>query len=615
MDQHDVAHDDPVPPGPVDERRGAPRRRRAPRARPGRSGRRRGGTRPHPRGRPRVGRRRDRPRRLGGGRHPHGPLDAALGATGFILLIACANVTNLLLSRAEGHARELTVRVAFGAGRWRLARQLLTESLVLAAVGGVVGLGLAWAGLRVLLRVAPTSLPRLQEVGLDPTALAVVAGATLFTGLLFGLAPVVRVIGSGLFSTLREGGRGGSRTRRSLRLQNGFVVAQLALAVVLVVGAGLLVKSFAALRAVDAGFQSGGLLTFELDVSQGAAGDDQGVLDFYRAALQRLEEIPGVEAVAATSTLPLGEALDYAQAVEFPDRTSDPGLEARPYFRHVSPDFFEVMRTPILAGRGLEDNDRQGGPGVVVINESMARLHFGDEDPVGQRLGGLGNRWGPLGVVLMDDAEIVGVVKDIRYEGLRREARPALFLSYLQGPMRRMNVVIRTRGGTAAVVDAARRAVTEVNGAVPLSDVRAVDDVVGAAMARDRFSTLLLGLFGGIALALAAVGVYGVLAYAVEQRTDELGIRMALGASAGDVRSMVLREGGVLAALGLLGGGLAALAFAGLLGSQLYGVQPRDPAVFATVLALLAAVALAASLVPALRATRVDPITAMRGET
>jgi predicted permease len=538
-----------------------------------------------------------------------------LAATGFILLIACANVANLLLSRAEARAREVAVRAAFGAGRMRIARQLLTESLVLATVGGLVGITLAWLGLKTLLRVAPTSLPRLQEVGLDPTVLTVVAGSTLLTGLLFGLAPVVRILGPTMFGSLREGSRGSSRGARGVRMQNGFVVTQLALAVVLVVGAGLLVKSFNALRSVDAGFESGGLLTFELDVSQGAGPDDQAVLDFYRQVLDRLAELPGVEEVAATSTLPLGEALDYAQEVDLLDQPVDPNREARPYFRHVSPGYFEAMRTPLLAGRPLEPTDREGEAPAIVINETMARLHFAGQDPIGQRLGRLGNRWGPLGVVLFNEAEIVGVVKDIRYDGIRSDAQPAIFLSYLQGPMRRMSILVRTRGTPGATVDAARRVVAEVNPAVPLSDVRALDEVVAGALARDRFSTILLGLFGVVALMLAAVGVYGVLAYAVEQRTNELGIRMALGASAGDVRGMVLREGGLLAALGLGGGAIAALGLAGVLGSQLYGVQPRDPWVFGSVLALLAGVALLASLVPALRATRVDPVTAMRGET
>ncbi len=537
-----------------------------------------------------------------------------LAATGFILLIACANVANLLLSRAESRSREVAVRAAFGAGRMRIARQLLTESLVLASVGGIVGIALAWFGLQALLRVAPTSLPRLQEVGLDPSVLAVVAGSTLITGLLFSLAPMVRILGPAMFGTLREGARGSSRGARGVRMQNGFVVAQLALAVVLVVGAGLLAKSFAALRGVETGFQSGGLLTFELDVSQGAGGDDQAVLDFYRQVLDRLRELPGVEEVAATSTLPLGEALDYAQEIDLLDQPVDPSREVRPYFRHVSPGYFEAMRTPVLSGRSLDASDRQDEAPAIVINETMARQYFVGQDPVGQRLGRLNNRWGPLGVVLFEEAEIVGVVKDIRYDGIRAEAQPALFLSYLQGPMRRMSVLVRTRGTAGATIDAARRVVAEVNPSVPLSDVRALDDVVDGALARDRFSTILLGLFGVVALVLAAVGVYGVLAYAVEQRTNELGIRMALGASARDVRTMVLREGGVLTLLGLLGGGIAALGLAGILSSQLYGVQPRDPVVFGGVLALLGVVALAASLVPALRATRVDPVTAMRGE-
>ncbi len=536
-----------------------------------------------------------------------------LASTAFILLIACANVANLLLSRAEVRAREVAVRQAFGAGRRRIARQLLTESLVLATLGGVAGLGLAWAGIAALRRIAPAGLPRVDEVGLNGGILLAVVGATLLTGLLFGLAPVVRILGPGSFSALREGARG-TRGVRGIRLQNAFVVAQLALAVILVVGAGLLVRSFMQLRAVDTGFRADGLLTLQLDVSQGAAEEDQGVIDFYDRYLARVREIPGVRSAAAVSTLPLGEGLDYSQPFSIVDDPTQPGQERRAFFRHASPEVFETLGTPLDEGRTLQAADRLDAPGAVVVNEAMARRFFPGEDPVGHRLAGLAYRWGPLGAVLMSEAEIVGVVKDMPYEGIRTPAQPAFYFSFRQGPMRRMTVLLRTDGDPLTLVDGARAALAEVNPQVAMSRVRAMHDVVGDAMARDRFSTLLLVAFGVMALVLAAVGVYGVLAYAVAQRSSELGIRMALGASAADVRRMVLREGGAVAGLGLLLGLAAALLLAGFLSSQLYGVGPRDPVVYGIVTSVLAAVAVVASLVPALRATRVDPVTAMRGE-
>jgi putative ABC transport system permease protein len=314
------------------------------------------------------------------------------------------------------------------------------------------------------------------------------------------------------------------------------------------------------------------------------------------------------------STLPLSEGLDYSQPFSIVDDPTQPGQERRAYFRHASPAVFQTLDTPLEEGRPLEATDRVDAPGAVIVNEALARRFFPGEDPVGHRLTGLSYRWGPLGAVLIDEAEIVGVVKDMPYDGIREPAQPAFYFSFRQGPMRRMTVLVRTDGDPLALVDGARAALAEVNPQVAMSRVRTMNDVVGEAMARDRFSTLLLVAFGVMALILAAVGVYGVLAYAVAQRTAELGIRMALGASASDVRRMVLKEGGSVAGLGLILGLGAALVLAGFLSTQLYGVGPRDPVVYGIVTSVLAAVAVAASLVPALRATRVDPVTAMRGE-
>ena len=540
-----------------------------------------------------------------------------LGATGLILFIACATVANLLLSRSEVRASEMAVRVAFGAPRSRLVRQLLTESLVLALVGAGLGLVVAWVGVDALLRIAPVSLPTEVSIGIDGTVLAVVLGVTLLTGLLFGLAPVVRLLSGDLHTTLRQGGRGAAG-RGGHALQRGFVVAQFALALVLAVGAGLLVESFRNLRAVDAGFVPSGVLTAELDLSPAAAPDDLDVIGLYDEYRRRLIDLPGVESVGDASTLPLSEALDYAQVVPLVDRELPEGVEARVFLRPVAPGFFEAMRTPILAGRVFDDRDRLDAPGVVVLNEAFVRRFLPDVDPLGERIGNIQQRWGPLGELHISgdiqESEIIGVVKDMRYDGLREDVPPALYVSGLQSSIRRRTVVVRTMGDPSALVGPMRSTLAELNPTVALTRVQAMSDVVADARSRDRFSTLLLGAFGAIALFLAAIGVYGVLAYAVEQRTGEVGIRMALGADRSNVRSLILSEGVKLIGVGLGIGLLATFALSGTLASLLYGVEPRDPAVYGVVLAVLAVVGLAASFIPAVRATKVDPLTAMRAE-
>jgi predicted permease len=330
--------------------------------------------------------------------------------------------------------------------------------------------------------------------------------------------------------------------------------------------------------------------------------------------LDEVQALPGVEAVGATSELPLTETLDYSQPFVIDDRAAVDNEELRAFFRHVTPGFFAAMRTPILEGRGLEESDRLDGRGVVVINETLARRYWPDRSPVGQQLSNTGYRWGPLGAVLVSEVEVVGVVKDIRYEGVRQDPQPALYFNYQQAPIRRMALTVRSLGDPSALVSGVRQAVARVNSDLPISNLRTMRDILGSALARDRFSTLLLSMFGGVALLLAAIGVYGVLAYSVEQRIREMGIRMALGASRQSVRGLVLRQGMVLVGVGLGIGLLGALGLGGVISSQLYGISPREPQVMLAVMVTLALVGVLASGIPAHQATCVDPIEAMRGE-
>ncbi len=540
-----------------------------------------------------------------------------LGATGLILLIACANVANLLLSRSEVRASEIAVRAAFGASRRRLARQLVTESLVLAGAGAVLGLVLAQLGVRALLSVAPVTLPRSETIALDGTVLAVVAGVSLLTGVLFGLAPIVRLLRSEVYGTIRDGTRSTVSAGRH-RIQNTFVVGQFAMALMLVVGAGLLLQSFRNVRRVDPGFVPEGVLTVELDIPPSVAETNQEVIDFYEQFERRLAGLPGVTAVGDASTLPLGEALDYFNNISFVDREIAMELDPRAYWRPVSPGFFEAMRSPIVAGRDFTTLDRVGNPAVVIINEALAEQFFPGEDPVGEIMGSVRGCLGPLGCLHMagayEQSEIIGVVNDMKYDGLRADAVPALYFSGLQTSIKRRTIAIRTAGSTGPLLSAVREELTRMSPSLALANVRTMDDIMAAAQSRDRFSALLLTLFGIIALLLASVGVYGVLSYAVAQRREELGIRMALGADGSDVRAMVLVDGVKLVLIGLGLGIVGALSLAGLLSSQLFGVDPRDPLVYAPALATLLVVGFLGSFIPAWRATRVDPVIAMRSE-
>ena len=534
-----------------------------------------------------------------------------MAATGVVLLVACANVANLLLSRSEVRAREMAVRAAMGAGRSRLVRQLLVESLLLSGVGAVAGAALAWVGVRGLLGLAPVALPRADTVGVDGTVLAVVAGLSVLTGLLFGLAPAVRLAGGRVQSVLRDGSRG-STAGGGVRLQNLFAVGQVGLAVVVVVAAGLLVRSFANLQAVDPGFQSGGVLTTELDLPNSVAPDDTAVVAFYDQLLTRIRDLPGVTAAGDASSLPLATDHDYVQPFRTDRADVSPEFERRAVFRAVNPGFFAAMRTPFLEGRGLEPSDRLGSAGVAVVNQAFRDRFLDGESPLGTTLVGIGYRFGPLGAINLQNAEIVGVVRDIKYSGLRGSPDPAIYFSGLQSSIRRRTLTIRTTGDPADLVPGVRREVEALSSQVALTSIQTLDDVMRSSRAGDRFATLLLSLFAGVALLLATIGVYGVLAYTVAQRRSELGIRMALGADRAAVRSLVLGDGLRMVGTGLVLGVLASLGLSRVLASQLYEVSPRDPRTLAVVVGVLLAAGLLASLVPAWRATRVDPLDAMR---
>lgn len=537
-----------------------------------------------------------------------------LGATGAVLLIACANVANLLLTQSEMRHTEIAVRAALGAGRGRLIRQLLTESIALATLGSLLGVGLAWAGLRAVVMMAPAGLPRLDEIGMDTNVLLFAVATTVLTGLVFGLAPAVRLLRADLQNSLKEGAKGTVGAER-LRLRNGFVVAQLALAAVLVIGAGLLLRSFAELQDTDPGFNPEGVLTMQLNLSNQAYPNDEDVYQFYGLLMDRFGTLPGITAAGMASALPLGESLDYQATFLIVDRPPpEAGEQNRAYFRQVDPGFFNTAGVALERGRRFERSDDMDNPGVVVVNDAFARQFFPTEDPIGQKLTNTGLRFGPLGAMLHNEVEIVGIVRDVRYAGLRVDSSPSIYFPHRQAPFRLMNIALRSAGDPRALIGPAREALRAMDAGIPISRTETLQQLLDASLATDRFSMLLAGLFGFIALVLASVGIYGVLSYTVEHRAKELGIRMALGADGGAVRQLVLRHGAILTLIGLGIGLVGAFWLTRFMASQLYGVAATDPLTFGGVVALLAMVALLASYVPVRRATRVDPVIALRND-
>ncbi|HEX8140368.1 MAG TPA: ABC transporter permease [Pyrinomonadaceae bacterium] len=537
-----------------------------------------------------------------------------LGAVAFVLLIACANVANLLLSRAAAREREFAIRIAMGAGRGRIIRQLLMESLLLALCGAALGITLAMWGLDALRLLMPSDMPRLDLIGMDWRVLAFTVGVSCLTALLFGLAPAVQASRPDLNDTLKEGGgKGASRGIRSRNVRRALVVSEVALALVLLVGAGLLLKSFSRLRGFNLGFRPEGLLTAKIQLPGSKYRDENQLRVFHRQLFERLESTPGVESAGAITDVFLSKTPNSTSFSIEGRPAFQPGQRVEIPFDSITTNYFQVMGTPIIRGRAFNEQDTEKTPRVVIINETMARRFFSDTDPIGKRI-----KYGDLETP--EDQSpwhtIVGVVADTRRTGFESEVRSETFLPLAQAPASRITLVLRAAGGQdpASLTSAVRGAVQAVDPDQPVFDIKTMDQWISETIAQRRLNMILLGTFALVALLLAAVGIYGVISYSVTQRTHEIGIRMALGAQRSDVLKMILGQGMGLTFAGIGIGLVGALLLTRLLSSLLFGVSAFDPLTFILVSVLLTVVSLLACYLPARRATRVDPMIALRYE-
>ena len=530
-----------------------------------------------------------------------------LGAVGMVLLIACANVAHLSLARASSHAKEMAVRAALGAGRARLVRQMLSESLLLAIAGGLAGVVLTWWGTHALTALGPKELPRATEIRIDMPVLWFALAVSIFAGLLFGVAPALRASRVDPNESLKDVGRS-TEGRARFAYRNLLVTVELALAFVLAMGAGLLSKSLVRLLNVDPGYDPHNVLTAGVYVYGDRYHDKPGAeLNYYEQAMQRLRSTPGIESVAMASNLPL---LTFDRsAFHIQDHPLANDADAPDVDRYsVSPDYFQVLDIPLKLGRLFTDGDRKGAPLVALISESCARTLFPNQDPIGKHIQ-VGGRH--------DDKEwmtIVGVVGDVQQYGLDQPSNMAAYIPLAQDLSFAYNVAVRTTGDPRRMEQTVRQAFLSADNTQPVFHVRPLEDYVAESLAARRFTLMLLGLFGGLALVLAAVGIYGVISYAVSLRTREFGIRLALGAARKDVLQMVLRQGLKLAARGLVLGIVASVVFTRFLTALLFQVKPADMMTTLAVLLMLAAVALLANYLPAHRASHVDPNVALRHE-
>ena len=530
-----------------------------------------------------------------------------LGAVGFVLLIACANVANLLLARATTRQRELAVRAALGADRGRLIRQLLAESLLLSAIGGITGLALAWWALNFLRTVVAANLPiqRLEFVGINGWVLLFASAIALGSGLLFGVIPAFTAAGISLMDALREGGRTGTASRGRL-VRQGLVIVEMALALVLLVGAGLLARSFLSLMRVNPGFDPAKTITMRVTLPSASYQNDSQVIGFFDRLFERIDSLPGVEAAGGISFLPLnglGAATSFSiEGQEKPRAGEEPVSEVKV----VTHDFFKAMGIPLLRGRLFDGRDTAPNTRRIIVSDALVKKYFGERDPIGQRIVLSWNNQGP--------DEIIGVVGDVRSVSLETEPRGASYLPPARFAYPFMSVAVRTSTGGLRIAPSVVGAVHELDSNVPVSQIRPMSEVIAVSTTERRLTMALLMAFSLLALGLASVGIYGVISYSVTQRTQEIGIRMALGAQRRDVLRMVVGNAMVLAALGIVVGATGAFVLTQLMTKLLFNVEPQDPATFTAVAVLLVAVAAVASYIPGRRATRVDPVVALRQE-
>ena len=535
------------------------------------------------------------------------------GAVAFVLLIACANVANLLLVRAASRESEMAVRTALGAGAWRIVRQLVTESVLLAVVGGVAGTMLALWGVDLLLAMAPQGLPRIDEVSVNGTVLLFTAGVTALTGVLFGVFPALHAARANVSGMLKDGMRGSSGGVASRRARNTLVMAEMALAVVLLVGAGLLIRSFSKLMAVDPGFRTERVVTFSISAPDAKYSQYAERRRLVADLVERMKRVPGAQGTAVVTGLPLSNMMmrTWAHLVGTPpDKPSERKVTD---VAMATPGYFSTMGIPIVAGRDFSDRDGSGAPVVSIVNQEFVRRYFPNENPIGKRIElGWEQDTATTGGNMTLGGEIVGVVGNVKRRGLSEEVYPETYASYMQPTFAAFSVVVRSTSDPSSVMAAIRAQVREVDRDLPISELRQLQELVASSVSRPRFYTMLLGVFASIALVLAAVGIYGVISYAVSLRTRELGIRIALGATGRQVSRLVLRQGVSLALAGVVVGAAGAYWLTRLLNKLLFGVTATDTVTYAAVGGLLTAIAALACYIPARRAARVDPLLAMR---
>lgn len=531
-----------------------------------------------------------------------------LGAVGLVLLIACANFANLLLARAAGRRQEIVIRAALGAGRWRLIRQMLTESTLLSVLGGAGGLLLAKWGVDLLTALKPANLPRLSSIGIDEWVLGFTIGVSVLTGIVFGLVPALNASKLDVNEALKEGGRASTGGIGRHRVRSLLVVSEIALALVLLIGAGLLIKSIWTLRAIDPGFNPENLLTMRIELPESRYKEIPKQIQYRDRALESVNAIPGVQA-AMISELPMTDRLMHNFVIDGRPPLQ-PGEEPELETRTVAGDYFRTMGIPVLQGRDFTAEDRVDSPPVGLVNQSFVREYFPDENPIGARIAwarGNPRRW----------MTIVGVVGDVKHYGLNLPELPAFYSTFQQQdqPWKRWTyLAVRSDGDNPGLAGQVKNQIWSIDKQIPVTRLRPMTDVMSASLAAERFNMTLMGTFAGVALLLAAIGIYGVISYSVTQRTHEIGVRMALGAKAGDVLRGVLTEGLLLAGVGVAIGLGAAFAVSRVMSSLLFGVSATDPMIFVAVPVILIGVAVGATFIPALRATKVDPMIALRYE-